>query len=404
MDRNAEIQALLEKYRQNRCTPRELRLLGELLRTSAFRDEVTQLLGESLLDGIPSSFLEQPTVQESLHRVFNRVMPDETTPISVRKSGRRWKLPVIAAAAAILMSVGMFWYFPLYNQPSSDSQGGVSWDDVQGGGNHAVLTLADGRTIDLRPDQNGIAVGKEVKYLDGSGILPDPDGIAGRNTDSGSALMTLSTPKGGTYRVVLSDGTEVWLNTGSTLTYPAQFTQEERTVMLDGEAFFSVSHQAHVPFRVVTSEQVVHVLGTQFNISAYKEDAYSRTTLVEGSVEVFNKTSGKAIRLDPGTQSIVNEDRITVATADMDAVTGWKKGVFLFNDTELRDAMKQVTRWYDIEVEYEGYVPPTHFFGEIGRDKTLAQVLKIFKQGKVEFRFDEKKNKLIVYHQRPQEE
>jgi len=398
MDRKAEIQALLDKYRQNRCTPRELRLLGELLQTSSFRDEITQVLGKSLLDGIPSSFLEQPEVQESLHRVFSRVMPDETTSISLPKSGRRWKLPAIAAAAVILLSAGMVWYFPLYDQTHPDRQSAMSWGDAQAGGNRAVLTLADGRTIDLRADQNGIAVGKEVKYLDGSGIVADVDGTAGANTDLGSGLMTLSTPKGGTYRVVLSDGTEVWLNTGSTLTYPRQFGQEERTVMLDGEAFFSVSRQARIPFSVVTSEQVVNVLGTQFNISAYQEDTYSSTTLVEGAVEVLNRTSGKAIRLDPGAQSIITDDRITVAAVDLDAVIGWKKGVFLFNDTELRDAMKQITRWYDIAVEYEGYVPPTHFFGEIGRDKTLEQVLRIFKQGKVEFRFDEKKNKLIVYH------
>lgn len=387
MDRKAEIQALLEKYRQNRCTQEELRTLAAHLQTSALRDDMARLLGESLLDGVPASFLEQPAVQESLHRVFNRMMPDEAQPIRLPRS--RWKLPAIAAA--LVFAIGTGWYFFSHDRPDSAQQEMVSLGkDVQAGGNRAILTLANGRGIDLRADQQGISIGENVRYLDGSEILID----SGETTQQ----MTLHTPNGGTYRVVLADGTEVWLNAGSTLTYPTKFGPEERQVTLEGEAYFSVSHQANAPFTVLTGGQEINVLGTEFNISAYKGDVYSSTTLVAGSVQVRNITSGEIVQLQPGSQSMVNEGQTIVATADLEAVVGWKNEVFLFNDTELREAMKQVARWYDVEVSYEGNVPETHFFGQIGRDKTLAQVLKIFKQGKVEFRFDKEKNKLIVYH------
>lgn len=389
MDRKAEIQALLEKYRQNRCTQEELRALATLLQTSALRDDLADLLGESLLDGIPTSFLEKPEVQESLHRVFNRMMPDETQPIILPRSRRRWKLPAIAAA--LLFAIGTGWYFFSLDRSDSMQPEMVSSEaDVQAGGNRAILTLADGRIIDLRADQHGISIGENVRYLDGSEIL----------TDNGEAAeqMTLHTPNGGTYQIVLADGTEVWLNAGSTLTYPTKFATDKRQVTLEGEAFFSVSHHAHAPFTVLTDGQEINVLGTEFNISAYKGEVYSSTTLVTGSVQVRNITSGEVVQLQPGSQSVINEGRTTVKTADLEVAVGWKNGVFLFNDTELREAMKQVARWYDVEVSYEGNVPETHFFGQIGRDKTLAQVLKIFKQGKVEFQFDKAKNKLTVYH------
>src|SRR5690606_18181374 len=120
------------------------------------------------------------------------------------------------------------------------------------------------------------------------------------------------------------DGTEVWLNAGSTLTYPAKFSPDERQVTLEGEAFFSVSHHAHAPFTVLTDGQEINVLGTEFNISAYKGDVYSSTTLVTGSVQVRNITSGEVVQLQPGSQSVINEGQTTVTTADLEAAVGWK--------------------------------------------------------------------------------
>src|SRR5690606_22741368 len=206
----------------------------------------------------------------------------------------------------------------------------------------------------------------------------------------------LTTPKGGTYRLTLSDGTNVWLNAASTLRYPAKFTGTERMVELEGEAYFEVSRltrgsDIRVPFRVVSKGQTVEVLGTEFNITAYADEDAVRTTLVEGSVQVVSDGAietqrPQPVTLRPGQQSVVSPDGTQINSVDVSMFTAWKDGLFSFRETEMSDAMRQLARWYNVDVVYEGAVPETYFFGNIRRDKSLAHALAILKKSGINFR------------------
>lgn len=291
---------------------------------------------------------------------------------------RKW-LPY-AAAIIFILSAGL-WLFrgqwTSHKQPSTGDQ----IADVAPGGNKATLTLADGRAINLSKEQSGIVVGDGVTYADGSALL---------NEDAPSPTQQLTTPKGGTYQVTLSDGTRVWLNSASTLTYPARFADEERLVEIAGEGYFEVARNHKSPFKVTSKDQTLTVLGTAFNISAYSDETNIKTTLVEGSVRVASASavSYPDAILTPGQQSTLSSAGITVEDIDVATFIGWKDGYFLFNGTELHDAMKQLSRWYDVEVVYEGNIPKTPFFGKISRDDTLAEVLEILKEGNVNFRIE----------------
>lgn len=310
----------------------------------------------------------------------------------------RW-LPYVAA----MLIMGIIGIWGLWNRQTIHQRTeniSLKEEDIQPGGNRARLTLSDGRTIDLSAGQRGIIVGDEITYPDGSSVL---------SPEAGLRLLTLSTPKGGTYQVTLPDGSRVWLNSASKLSYPSQFTGDERIVELEGEAYFEVSKsrktihrpdrnsRGPLPFLVKTHHQTVEVLGTQFNISAYSDEPEVKTTLVEGSVKV-DLTNNTPTILKPGQQSIVHNEKTTVNEVDVSAFIGWKEGYFVFNGTELQEAMKQLSRWYDVEVTYEGTVPHTPFYGRISRDNTLAGVLAILREGKVNFRIEKQgeRNRLIV--------
>ncbi len=392
MDKQSAIN-ILARYREGNCTEEERRLVeGWLLHGAADSLDLTDVqLLEDLLD-----------IRLRLERDLR-----EETPI--RNMGlRRW-LPYVAAILIMgIVGTWMLWDSQTIDQKTENAS---LLEDVQPGGNRALLTLADGRTVDLSTAQSGIVVGDVLTYLDGTTILGE--GLA----SDAPILMSISTPKGGTYQITLPDGSTVWLNSASKLTYPSQFDQDERIVELEGEAYFEVSKMLkprisksrksnnstskQLPFLVKTRNQTVEVLGTEFNISAYHDEPEVTTTLVEGSVKVALSRlseSAPSTILKPGQQSIVGSEDARVSEVDVSAFVGWKEGYFIFNGTELHDAMRQLSRWYDVEVIYEGVIPHTPFYGKISRDDTLAEVLTILKEGKVNFRIEKQgtSNRLIV--------
>src|SRR5690606_9250112 len=221
--------------------------------------------------------------------------------------------------------------------------------------------------------------------------------------------LQLSTPKGGQYQITLPDGSRVWLNSASTLKYPSRFDDNERVVELAGEADFEVSHQfgadsvervgpGDIPFFVRTKGQVVKVLGTSFNISAYTDDDDLRTTLVTGRVEVSNVQRSIARILIPNQQAIMRGDILIVSDVDVAPYIDWKDGFFSFQETSLQDAMRQLSRWYDLEVTYDSSIPTTYFFGKIRRDSSLSKVLKILQKSGLNFKVINEggKNRLTV--------
>lgn len=332
--------------------------------------------------------------------VVDRYLAEALKIIEKKKTGKIVSMYRWWAAAAMGLIVAGFWVFmeqrspdKLVSQPSPAQE----IKDIAPGGNRAMLTLADGTQIVLDSadngallKQNGITVIKlnegELSYL-------------GKANAGEVVYNTVSTPKGGQYQLILADGTRVWLNAESSLRFPVVFQGQERKVELSGEGYFEVTKNDKAPFYVSVGMMDVKVLGTHFNVSAYTDENTIKTTLVEGSVVV---NSGAAeVKLNPGQQAALGRmDEVLkkVDNVDVSAITAWKNHEFLFNETELRDAMKQLSRWYDFEVVYENQIPPTYLYGTIQRDKSLTDVLKIMEASGLKFRIEKEgaTNKLIV--------
>jgi len=307
---------------------------------------------------------------------------------------RRW-LPY-AAAALIVLAVG-FWV--VGNRWPMADDGTLAATEIRPGGNRATLTLADGRTVDLSEEQSGIVVGDGITYPDGTLVdasLRESVLESGKSAKQ-SHMLTLTTPKGGTYQVTLPDGSKVWLNAASTITYPSRFAGNERVVEISGEAFLSVTTDKSRPFSVKSNGQIVEVLGTAFNLSAYPDEPETKTTLVEGSVRVAPNTEHQqSITIRPGEQSVVRGVTAIVTQVDVERYTSWKSGYFYFKNTPFNEVMQQLARWYDIEVIYNGRIPQETFSGKMDRDLTLNAVLKLLNVSEIQAQIADNE-KLIVY-------
>lgn len=293
-----------------------------------------------------------------------------------------------AAAAVILIGITVGGYALLKNKTEKQLAGVIQ--DVAPGSNKAILTLANGQRIIL--DDNGKG---EIAKQPGISITKTADGqivyqITNPNTNSGAKAVqnTFSTPKGGQYNIILPDGTKVFLNAASTLTYLSYFSGSERLVSLTGEAYFEVAKNNAMPFRVRSNNQTVEVLGTHFNVNAYTDEHSTKTTLLEGSVKVLNGTS--SITIAPGQQAIVTGSTITHQDVDTGEETAWKNGVFAFENADLKSVMRQISRWYDVEVVYEDSLPSDKFYGEISRNSKLSEVFKILELNNFKFKINGK--------------
>lgn len=242
---------------------------------------------------------------------------------------------------------------------------------VTPGTHRAVLETPDGRQIELSSDYEGIIVGDEILYEDGSVLIDD-------SHITQNVKLTLSTPRGGQYQVSLADGTKVWLNADSKLHYPRVFSGDNRTVELTGEAYFEVAKDESRPFIVQTASETVEVLGTHFNVNAYDEESSSSVALLEGKVNV-SLANQQSKTLLPGQQSIVKGDIIQVRKTDISESVAWKNGEFMFNNESLSSVMRKLARWYDIEVELDSGVKDLSIWGSMSRYDTFDEVLQIIK-------------------------
>jgi transmembrane sensor len=270
-------------------------------------------------------------------------------------------------------------------------------NDVAPGGNKAVLTLANGSRITLDSVANGeLAVqgkAKVIKLANGRLLYSESNG------DSATMMYnTMSTPRGGQYQLQLPDGTQVWLNAASSITYPVAFTGNERKVTITGEAYFEVAHNPDKPFHVQVNSMDVEVLGTHFNINAYADEEMIKTTLLEGSVKLSSLIPLSTVNrqlsstLKPGQQAqYKNADAIQIIDhANIDQAIAWKNGLFNFYQSDLQAVMRQLSRWYDVEIKYEGDIQPRRFWGKIQRDLNLSEVLEILKETQVHFKLEGK--------------
>lgn len=258
--------------------------------------------------------------------------------------------------------------------------------DILPGKNKATLTLANGAVVELNSakigvvDNKGNAVVKKVKE---GQLLYEANQAATQQQQL--AYNIISTPRGGQYQVVLPDGSKVWLDAASSLKFPTAFTGTDRIVELNGQAYFEVAKNAAKPFKVKVNNLEVRVLGTHFNIMAYSNEATIKTTLLEGSVRL---TSGSVTNvLKPGQQGTLNQNgQIRVADVNTDGAVAWKNGYFDFNRDNIHSIMNQVSRWYDVDVTYEGKAPEDEFVGKIERNVKLSQLLHILELSHVHFK------------------
>ena len=373
-----EAKQLLKKYNQGNCTVEEKALVERWY------------LSESSKQTLPEDQDQEDFAAEKIQMWYEI---SEMSGIENKSKISRIILWGTSIAAAVLITISVGSNFFKSNETKlvlKETRPRVY--DKNPGGNKAVLTLADGTKIVLDDavngtiaEQGGINISKAA---DGSIIYDIPE-MAGNNAET-VLFNTIETPKGGKYQIILPDGSKVWLNSVSSLRFPAIFSGKERNVELTGEAFFEVAKNIDKPFIVKTKDMNVFVTGTQFNVMAYSDENFSATTLVEGSVHVSNLKSN--IVLKPGEQVVSNEGaKLSKSIADVEQNIAWKNGLFQFNDSDMRTVMNQISRWYDVSVEYKGSVPEKHFGGYISRDSKLSQVLKMLELSGVKFKIEEKK-------------
>lgn len=373
MKSNYQSEDLLYKYKTGTCSDEERAIveswhINELENSDFIPDEAElENAGKAIWAALP---------------VHDAVEEQKVIPL--------WRKYAVAASVILILSVGGLYFL---NQKKEkivvpESQAMRFKNDVNPGGNKAVLTLADGSKISLDDaadgkvaQQSGIVISKTA---DGQLVYRVDDKTAANKTPE---YNTVSTPRGGQYQLVLPDGTRVWLNAASKLKFPSSFAQlADRKVELSGEAYFEVKKDKKRPFKVEAARQEVEVLGTHFNVNAYAEGSATKTTLLEGSVKL--KYNAKDYLLSPGQQAVVGA-AVRIGDVDTEEVIAWKNGNFVFADSDIKSVMNVLSRWYDIDVVYEGSITPVGFNAEISREKTLIQVLKALeKTGNVRFRIE----------------
>jgi len=331
-------------------------------------------------------------------RILDSVHQKTAIPRQTRFPRLRQWLPY----AAVLLLAFVAGFF-IIRQSKQIAEPVITAKDIMPGGNRATLTLADGHTINLNTDQSGIIVGNDITYMDGSTIANGTSSEAHQTT--ASQTLILKTPIGGNYRIVLPDGTQVWLNANSTLTYPSQFAAEERIVQLEGEAYFHVEPQRtrgkNIPFKVISNGQTINVLGTEFNISAYAGDPQTKTTLVNGAIEVINLASNSANKIVPGQQAVLQGTKIKVDEVDVSKAIAWKNGRFSFDGKSFEQIMREMARWYNLTVEYEGGIPTDQFIGDAYKTDKLATVLRFLESSDIQYRVKPGNNgtyRLIIHN------
>jgi len=389
MTARERIHELIDKYAANTATVAEQNELAQLLELSEGDDEAISYLLRLLQQTTPL-----PEHSEARWQAIRAAIGHTVPATRVRKRSMvfRW-----TAAAAIIAGITTWYLFlpkaTLKTQPASMAVP----HDRPPGGNVAMLTLSDGSIIALDSARTG-----PLTQQGNTKIAKLNNGQLAYKTlnEKPTALLynTLTTPRGGQYRLILPDGTGVWLNAASSITYPTAFAGDERVVRITGEVYFEVQKDPTHPFKVTFNPGAdsgsVEVLGTHFNINAYSDEATVKTTLLEGSVRVVSKA---ATLLKPGQQAqLDNTGHAAVfADVDLDEVIAWKNGRFHFEDADIRTVMRQIARWYDVEVAFEGKITTEKFVGDIPRNSRLTEVFKILELSNVHFKVEDKKVTVI---------
>ncbi len=372
------LKLLLTHYAENDCTREELLELLTIINEEGMdKDlhEVVTAIGRSVSadDTLP---------QLDKEKIFSQIIA--VKPVIQTSLVRSW---IGYAAAILIVGIAVVLYQLHQAPPQMPVKNYVIHTDIAPGGNKAVLTLADGATINLNDNHTGTVATQNqvpVKQVANGAIAYQPHAAI---TSSAAAYNMLSTPVGGQYSIILADGTKVWLNAMSSLRYPVTFTGSQRKVELTGEGYFEVAPNKSSPFIIAVNNSEVRVYGTHFNIMGYAGEDNTNVTLLEGSVKMT--TEGLSKMLVPGQQAIAKNGQIVVRPAREEEALAWKEGKFNFAHEHIDEIMRKLSRWFDIEVRYEGNITTEGFVGTLPRSKNLSEVLNTLAlTGSVHFKIE----------------
>lgn len=397
---------LFKKYTEGNCMPDERNEFFEMVVDDAYAVVLNDLIKEYINSSDPIIQINKERSAKMFDRIDNATFENEKVVADnpVKKRWIKWR----AAAAIIFLILLSSSYFIFHKarpeevvktQPASEKT-----NDIAPGHAGAILTLSNGKKIVLDNAQNGLLASQgksNILKKDGQLVYKD------QNSEENEVLYnTMTTPKGRKYQLVLSDGSKVWLDAASSITFPTTFNSGERKVEITGEAYFEIKKlyksknnsgkEERVPFIVVINsghgvKNQVQVLGTHFNIMAYNNEPTIKTTLLEGSVKVIGQE--QSVMIKPGEQAVLSNtnNKVNVIDADVDEAVAWKNGMFSFSNATIGKVMRQVERWYDVEVIYNGPMPDGHYRGEVPMNVNASEMLKVLSVGGIHFKIEGKK-------------
>ncbi|TMI62574.1 MAG: DUF4974 domain-containing protein [Bacteroidetes bacterium] len=388
---------LFKKYLENKCSPEELKLLLKEFDVEDNEESLRTLITQELEVEQETSSFTTEELQDVLAGTFNAIKTkldsekiNVVAPV-VPFTKRNW-FRLAAAAVFVLAVIGAYLLVNQTPVETPEANNRHITNDILPGGNKAVLTLSDRSDINLESVSNGTIItegGTKISKLN--------DGQLVYNTleEKPTQVLynTVKTPRGGQYQLILPDGSKVWLNSASSIRFPVSFTGDTRKVEISGEAYFEVAKNPSMPFKVnIDGKKEIEVLGTHFNIHSYGDDGTLKTTLLEGSVKVTSLKTGESKLITPGQQAQLNANgQIAINKADIDKVMAWKNGYFNFDGADTRIVMQVISRWYDVDVVYEGPIPQREFGGEIEKNLKLSQLLTILEKSDLKFRLEGRK-------------
>lgn len=384
---------LLDRYISGDMSKEEIKAFLPLLR----REEYSGILQERMredwaeepedIDG--QEILGESITQSVLERIRATKEPSKRNILHYLRS---WQ----AAAAIILILIGSLTFTFSRETASQKKEQPVSQSknkEISPGQQGAILVLANGTRINLDTASNGsiaLQAGKTLQKVNGSLKY------TGSRLDEATTMYnTMSTPRGRQYSIVLEDGSRIWLNAGSSIRFPVMFPKDKRRVSITGEVYFEIAHEENRPFIAEVNDVEVTVLGTHFNINAYADEHAIKTTLLEGSVKIRRNNVSRTLQPEEQALTTGSNDLTLIKNVDVAAVIAWKEGFFNFNKSDIRTVMRQLARWYDVNVTYNGEPGNQLYWGSIPQNLPLSGVFKVLEESGANFRIEGKN--VIVY-------
>jgi ferric-dicitrate binding protein FerR (iron transport regulator) len=383
-----KLEELFARFLENECSEEEVSLLMQQFKTGKNK----KILGE-----LVRQHLAQEPVRcdysEEINKVYSLIERHIQQTSQKQNVRLLWRKIAVAASIIFVLVIGGVWFVgkkEKENTPVAIKQNEVK--DFSPGREKAVLQLANGSAIMLDSAQNGTLANQgntSITKLSNGQLVYSAGGKPAE-----MLYNSIVTPKGGTYKITLADGTKAWLNAASSLRFPTAFKGNERIVEVEGEVYFEVAHNVSMPFMVKNGNVTVKVLGTNFNVNSYADERNIKVTLLEGKVKVFSSGERKSVDITPGQQAVVNPASNNVSVTNnvnMESVMAWKNDLFYFDNADIKTIMRQIGRWYNIEVEMKGEIPERAFSGKISRNTNASNVLKILEQSNIHFKIEDKK-------------